>query len=95
MLSEVQSKYGIRGRTKVHEPVNDEQEQEPQAEEADGPQERREEGLMSTPTQQPSWEKRGGWGKVTMISHGVEISIAEVAERWFVSSLLVRTKPLK
>jgi len=22
------------------------------------------------------WEKRGGWGKVMMISHGVEISIA-------------------
>jgi len=31
---------------------------------------------MSTPKQQPLWEKRGGWGKVTMISRGVEISIA-------------------
>jgi len=41
------------------------------------PQERRGDGLTSTPRQQPSWEKRGGWGKVAMISHGVEISIAE------------------
>jgi len=40
------------------------------------PQERREEGLTSTPRQKPSWEKRGGWGKVAMISCGVEISIA-------------------
>jgi len=40
------------------------------------PQERREDGLTSTPRQQPSWGKRGGWGKVTMISRGVEISIA-------------------
>jgi len=31
---------------------------------------------MSTPRQQPLWEKRGGWGIVTMISRGVEISIA-------------------
>jgi len=31
---------------------------------------------MSTPRQQPLWEKRGGWGKVTMISCSVEISIA-------------------
>ena len=40
------------------------------------PQERREDGLTSTPRQRPSWGKRGGWGKVTMISRGVEISIA-------------------
>jgi len=40
------------------------------------PQERREDGLTSTPRQKPSWEKRGGWGKVTMISRGIEISIA-------------------
>jgi len=40
------------------------------------PQERREDGLRSTPRQKPSWGKRGGWGKVTMISRGVEISIA-------------------
>jgi len=35
---------------------------------------------MSTPRQQPSWEKREGCGKVTMISCGVEISIAGGAE---------------
>ena len=40
------------------------------------PQERREDGLTSSPRQKPSWGKRGGWGKVTMISRGVEISIA-------------------
>ena len=40
------------------------------------PQERRVDGLTSTPRQKPSWGKRGGWGKVTMISRGVEISIA-------------------
>ena len=40
------------------------------------PQERREDGLTSTPRQKPSWGKRGGWGKVTMISRGIEISIA-------------------
>jgi len=40
------------------------------------PQEKRGDGLMSTPRQQPLWEKRGDWGKVAMISHGVEISIA-------------------
>ena len=40
------------------------------------PQERREDGLTSTPRQKPSWGKRGGWGKVTMISRGVEISNA-------------------
>ena len=40
------------------------------------PQERRGDGLTSTPRQKPRWGKRGGWGKVTMISSGVEISIA-------------------
>ena len=40
------------------------------------PQERGVDGLTSTPRQKPSWGKRGGWGKVTMISRGVEISIA-------------------
>ena len=40
------------------------------------PQERRGDGLTSTPRQRPSWENRGGWGKVSMISRGVEISIA-------------------
>ena len=38
------------------------------------PPETWEDGLTSTPRQSPSWEKRGGWGKVTMISGGVEIS---------------------
>ena len=40
------------------------------------PQERRGDGLMSTPRQQPLWEKKGHWGKVAMISRSVEISIA-------------------
>jgi len=40
------------------------------------PQKRGEDALTSTARQWPSWEKRGGWGKVTMISRGVEISIA-------------------
>ena len=40
------------------------------------PQERREDGLTSTPRQWPWWGKRGGWGKVMMNSGGVEISIA-------------------
>jgi len=31
---------------------------------------------MSTPRQWRLWEKRGGWGKVTRIARGVEISIA-------------------
>jgi len=50
MLSEVQSKCGVRGRTKLHEGVNDEREQEPQGGEADRPQNRRKGGLTSTPT---------------------------------------------
>jgi len=52
--------------------------------EANRPQNRMQGGLTSTPGQQPSWEKRGGWGKVTMISHGVEIS-PEVQERQFMA----------
>ena len=40
------------------------------------PQERRVDGLRATPRQEPSREKRGRWGRVTMISCGVEISIA-------------------
>jgi len=31
---------------------------------------------MFTARQSQSWERRGGWGEVTMISHGVDISIA-------------------
>jgi len=31
---------------------------------------------MSTLRQYPSWGKRGGWGKVVIISQRVEISIA-------------------
>jgi len=40
------------------------------------PHERRGDGLTSTPRQWSSREKRGRWGKVAMISRGVEISIA-------------------
>jgi len=56
--------------------VNDERVQEPGGGEADGPQERREGGLTSTPRQYPLWERRGGSGRMTMISRSVEISIA-------------------
>jgi len=56
--------------------VNNQREQEPQGGEACVPQVRREDGLTSTPRQLPWWRKRGGWGKVTMISRSVEISIA-------------------
>jgi len=76
MLSEMQSKCGIRGRTEHHEQINDEREREPQGGEADRPEKRRKGGLTSTPRQWPSWEERGGWGNVTIISRGVEISIA-------------------
>jgi len=51
MLSEVQSKCGVMGRTEHHERVNDEWKQEPQGGEADWPQKRREDGLTSTPRQ--------------------------------------------
>ena len=56
--------------------VNEKQECEAQEGEALRPQESRGDGLMSTPRQQPSWEKRGDWGKVAIISRIVEISIA-------------------
>jgi len=94
MLSEVQSKCGVRGRTEHHELINDEREREPQGGEADRPQRRREVGLTSTPRQQPSWEKRGGRGKVTMISRGVEISIAGGGGEMVRAYLLVGTKRL-
>jgi len=71
----MQDPCGVRGRTKLHERVNNERECEPQGGEADRPQKRREGGLTSTPRQWPSWEKRSGWGNVMMISRGVEISI--------------------
>jgi len=51
MLSEVQSKCGVRGRTELHEHVNDEREQELQGGEADRLQQRMEDGLTSTPRQ--------------------------------------------
>jgi len=51
MLSEVQSQYGVWARTQQHEHVNDEREREPQRGEARLIQERREDGLMSTPRQ--------------------------------------------
>jgi len=51
MLSEVQSKWGVRGRRELHECVNDEQEQELQGEEANRPQKRTGDGLTSTPRQ--------------------------------------------
>ena len=76
MLSEVQRKCGVRGRTEHHEHINDEWEHKPQGGEAQEPQERRGDGLTSAPRQYPSWEKRCGLGEVTMISRGVEISIA-------------------
>jgi len=58
MLSEVQSKCGVRGRTKLPERVNDELEQEPHGARADRPQKRSEDGLTSTPRQWQSWENR-------------------------------------
>jgi len=68
------------------------------------PQERRVDGLTLTPRQKPSWGKRGGWGKVTMISRSFEISIAGgvvamvrvffLLLRWFVSYPFVGTKRL-
>jgi len=76
MLSEVQSKCGVRGRTEHHERESTTNRNENPEEGRLRPQGRRVDGLTSTPRQQPSWEKRGGWGKVTMISRGVEISIA-------------------
>jgi len=51
MLREVQGKSGVRGRTELHERVNDEREQEPQDGEAKGAQKRGEAGLTPTPRQ--------------------------------------------
>ena len=76
MLSEVQSKCGVRGRTEHHELESTTNRNENPKEGRPRPQGRRADGLTSAPRQYPSWEKRGGWGKVTMISRGVEISIA-------------------
>jgi len=58
------------------------------------PQRRGVDGLTSTPRQQPLWEKRGGWGIVTMISRGLRFQSPEVEERWLVAYLLVETKRL-
>jgi len=76
MLSEVQSKCGVRGRSEHHERESTTNRNENPKEGTPRPQGRRVDGLTSTPRQRPSWDKRGGWGKVTMISRGVEISIA-------------------
>ena len=51
------------------------------------PQERREDGLTSTPRQKPSWEKRGGWGQVAMISRVLRFQSLEVLLRWFVGPI--------
>ena len=75
MLSEVQGKCGVRGRTERHELESTTNRNENPKEERPRHQERREDGLTSTPRQWPWWDKRGGWGKVTMISRGFEISI--------------------
>jgi len=48
-----------------------------------------EDGLTSTPRQEPSWGKRGGWGKVTMICCGVEFSIAGGGGEMVCASLLI------
>jgi len=72
----MQNACAVRGRTALYARVNDEREREPQGGEADRPQKRREGVLKSTPRQSPLWERRGGWGHVTMISHGGAISIA-------------------
>ena len=72
--------HGKGGNRTSSAGVNDERERELQGREADRPQKRREGGLMSTPRQWPSWEMRGGWGKVTMISRSIEISIVGGAE---------------
>jgi len=76
MLSEVRSKCGVRGRTEHHERESTTKRNENPKEGRPRPQGRRVDRLTSTPRQKPLWGKRGGWGKVTMISRGVEISIA-------------------
>ena len=92
MLSEVQSKCRVRGRTEHHERESTTKKSEKPKEGRPRPQGRRVDGLTSTPRQLPSWEKRGGWGIVTMISRGVEISIA--GGRGEMSYPLVGTKRL-
>jgi len=72
----VRRKCGVRGRTEHHERESTTNGNKNPKEGRPRPQRRRVDGLTSTPRQWPSWEKRGGWGKVTMISRGVEISIA-------------------
>jgi len=88
MLSEVRSKCGVRGRTEHHERESTTNRNENPKEGRPRPQGRRVDGLTSTPRQKPLWGKRGGWGKVTMISRGVEISIAGGGEE------MVRVVPL-
>jgi len=51
MLSEVQSKCGVRGRTELHERASTKNENENPKEGGAGPQRRREDGLTSTPWQ--------------------------------------------
>jgi len=52
MLSEVRSKCGVRGRTELHEQVSTMDENEnPKGGEADGPQRRTEDAIISTPRQ--------------------------------------------
>jgi len=76
MPSEVQSECRVTGRTEHYERESRTNRSENPKEGRPRPQGRRVDGLTSTPRQLPSWEKRGGWGIVTMISRGVEISIA-------------------
>jgi len=49
MLSEGQSKCGVRGRTELHERGSTKNKNENRKEGGAGPQRRREDGLMSTP----------------------------------------------
>jgi len=88
MLSEVETQCGARARTKHHELESTTNRNKNPKEGRPRRKRRREDGLTSTPRQKPSWEKRGGWGKVTMISRGVEISIAGGGEE------MVRAYPL-
>jgi len=60
MLSEGQSKGGVRGGTEHHERESTTNRNENPKEGRLWLQRRGEVGLMSTPRQYPSWEKRGG-----------------------------------
>jgi len=51
MLSEGQSKCGVRWRTELHDRASTKNENENPKERGAGPQRRREDGLMSTPRQ--------------------------------------------